>query len=330
MTIMVEKFYNLTMKSYNEDFYRLFNEIADLMSIVGENSFKISAYRVAAIRFKEQVAPIYKKGANRKEFMELPGVGEALSEKMMQYIETGKIKYLEKLRKEIPKAVRDMLNIPHLGPNRVRQIYIDLGIKTKKDLVKAAKNGDIAELPRFGDKLVKSILDAMEKGQEKKKRHERKEVMPIAKKILGILKKMKKVKAAEIAGSYRRGAPTVGDLDILVTGDLNNEKTLKAMEKEFGELSILADGETKISFVIFPNNLQVDIRFLPKESYGAALLYFTGSVSFNVMMRKKAIDKGYLLNEYALFKDGEYVVGKTEEEVFDKLGMEYVEPKKRK
>ena len=318
------------MKSYNEDFYRLFNEIADLMSILGENSFKIRAYREAARKLKEDTHPIVKKGASEKAFKELPGIGDAIALKMMQYIETGEIEWLEKLRKQIPKAVRDLLNIPHLGPNRVKDLYINLGIKNKKDLIKAAKSGKIEELPGFGKKLVDSILNAIEKGQEKKKRHERKEVEAVAKKILTILKKMKKVKAVEIAGSYRRGAPTVGDLDILVTGDLDNEKTEKAIREKFPDITILGNGETKISFVIFPNNLQVDIRFLPKESYGAALLYFTGSKDFNVMMRKKAIELGYLLNEYALFKDGEYYKGASEEEVFEALNMKYVSPTKRK
>lgn len=216
------------MKIYNEDFYNLFNEIGDLMAILDENSFKIRAYREAARHLQAEIHPITKKEASEATFKKLPGIGDAIAEKMMQYIETGKIEYLEKLRKEVPKAVRDMLSIPHLGPNRVRDLYIKLGIKSKKDLIQAAS------------------------------------------------------------------------------------------------------GENKISFVIFPDNLQVDIRFLPKESYGAALLYFTGSKDFNVMMRKKAIEMGYLLNEYALFKDGEYYKGESEEGIFEALGMKYVEPEKRK
>jgi len=318
------------MKTYNEDFYRLFHEIADLMAILSENSFKIRAYREAARRIKEELHPIKKAGASEEEFMKQPGIGEAIAKKMMEYIETGEIAYLEKLRKQVPKPVRELLNLPHLGPIRVRDLYIQLGVKSKKDLIKAAKNGDIEKLPGFGSTLVESILEAIQKGQEKKKRHERSEVELVAKKLIGILKAMKTVKGAEVAGSYRRQTPTVGDLDILVTGDLNNDRLLKAVQKEFGEITVLGSGETKISFVIFPNNLQVDIRFLPKESYGAALLYFTGSKDFNVKMRKKAIQLGYLLNEYALFKDGEYYKGATEEEVFETLGMKYVEPRKRK
>ena len=318
------------MKTYNEDFYRLFNEIADLMAILSENSFKIRAYREAARRIKEEFHPIKKTSASEATFMKQPGIGEAIATKMMEYIETGQIAYLEKLRKQVPKPVRDLLNIPHLGPIRVRDLYIQLGIKNKKDLLKAAKNGEIKTLPGFGSTLVESILEAIKKGQEKKKRHKRGEVEPVAKKLVGILKKMKPVKTAEVAGSFRREAPTVGDLDILVTGDLDNDRFLKAVRSAFGEITVLGSGETKISFVLFPQNLQVDIRFLPEESYGAALLYFTGSKDFNVMMRKKAIEKGYLLNEYALFKDGEYVAGETEEALFKALGMKTVEPKKRK
>ncbi|MDH5596472.1 MAG: helix-hairpin-helix domain-containing protein [Candidatus Peregrinibacteria bacterium] len=318
------------MKSYNEDFYLLFNEIADLMAILSENPFKIRAYREAARRLKEDMHPIYKKDASEAAFKKLPGIGEAIAMKMMQYIDTGNIKLLEQLRAQVPKPVRDLLNVPHLGPNRVRDLYIHLGIKSKKDLVKAAKEGKIEALPGFGEKLVESILGAIERGQAKKKRHDRGAVEPIAKRIIGILAQMKKVKSAEAAGSFRRGEKTIGDLDILVTGDLDNEKTEAAIRKEFGEISILGSGETKISFVIFPDNLQVDIRFLPQESYGAALLYFTGSKDFNVMMRKRAIERGFLLNEYGLFKAGEYVAGETEEVVFEQLDMKYVEPKKRK
>lgn len=318
------------MKTYNEDFYRLFNEIADLMAILSENSFKIRAYREAARRIKEDIHPITRKNASKEAFEQLPRVGEAIAEKMMQYIETDKIDYLEKLRKQVPKPVRELLALPHLGPIRVRDLYINLGVKSKADLIKAAKSGAIDKLPGFGEKLVANILEAIEKGQEKKHRHERKEVEPIAKKLISLLKGMKTVKTAEVAGSYRRGEPTVGDLDILVIGELNNEAFEKAVRKVFPDIAILGSGETKISFVIFPNNLQVDIRFLPPESYGAALLYFTGSKDFNVMMRKKAIELGYLLNEYALFKDGEYYKGATEQEIFEALGLKYLEPVKRK
>ncbi len=318
------------MKSYNEDFYQLFSEIADLMAIKNENSFKIRAYRSAAMRLKEDFRPITKKDANKVTLKAIPRIGDALADKMIQYMKEGKIDYLERLRKEIPKPVRDLLNIPHLGPNRVRDLYINLGIKSKADLKKHAKNGQIADLPGFGDKLVESITNALKTGQKKKKRHNRANVKPIAEKIIKLIKGIKGVKSAETAGSYRRKAKTIGDLDILVSGKPVAKQTEKLLYKTFKTTTTLASGETKIAFMIFPENLQVDIRFVPEESYGAALLYFTGSKEFNVMMRKQAIEKGYLLNEYGLFEDGEHIAGRTEEEVFKKLDLPITLPKRRK
>ncbi len=318
------------MKSYNNDFYNLFNEIADLMSIQGEGFFRVRAYREAARVLREEAEPITKKNANIQYLISLPRIGNAIADKMIQYIKTGEISYLKQLRKEIPKPVRDMLKIPRLGPARVKDLYIKLGIKSKAQLKKCAMDGSISELKGFGDILVKSIIHALESGQKKKKRHKRSEVKPIANKIVSILKKLKGVKKVEIAGSYRRQSPTVGDIDILVSGKPVADKAEKKILKTFPQATQLASGTTKIAFVIFPENLQVDIRFVPEQSYGSALLYFTGSKDYNVMMRKMAINQECLLNEYGLFKDGEYIAGKTEKEVCKKLNLPYLEPKKRK
>lgn len=320
----------VSMKSYNKNFHRLLNEIADLLSILAENPFKIIAYRRAARNIIESIQPITKKNANVQKFKEIPGVGNEIANKMMEYIKTNKIKHLSDLQKQIPKTVRDLLKIPGLGPGRVRKLYLNLGIKNKKELMECASRGDIADLPGFGDRLVEQIIIAIEKGQQKKKRHKRKDVEPIAKKLTGILKKIKGVKNVEVTGSYRRKLSTVGDIDILVSGKPVAKEAEKKIHKVFSDYITLASGETKIALVIFPDNLQVDIRFVPNESWGAALLYFTGSKDYNVMMRKTAIEQSCLLNEYGLFKDGEYIAGKTEKEVYKKLGLEYKEPKNRK
>jgi DNA polymerase (family 10) len=318
------------MKSYNKDFYRLFNEIADLLAILAENPFKIIAYRRAARNIIESIEPITKKNASLEKLKKIPGVGNEIANKMMEYIKTKKIKHLKDLQKQVPKTVRDLLQIPGLGPGRVRKLYLNLGIRTKKELTRYALNGDISDLPGFGDRLVEQIIIAIEKGQQKKKRHKRKDIEPIAKKLTGILKKIKGVKNVEVAGSYRRELGTVGDIDILVSGKPVAKEAEKKTHKAFPDNTSLASGETKIAFVIFPDNLQVDIRFVPEESWGAALLYFTGSKDYNVMMRKVAIEQGCLLNEYGLFKNGEYITGKTEKEVFEKLGLKYKEPRNRK
>lgn len=319
------------MKKYNNDFYKLFNEIADLMGILGEGFFRIRAYREAARVLKEEADPITKKNADKNEFLQIHRIGNALADKMMEYIKTGKIKYLEELRLEVPKPVLAMLKIPGLGPGRVGKLYFLADVKSKRELIKRAKNGELISLPGFGQKTVDKILQAIEMDQQKKKRHKREDLEPVAKKLIRTLKKIKGAEAIEVAGSYRRNAKTIGDLDILVVGtrDLAS-KAEKRIAKLFPNHTILASGETKIAFVIFPQNLQVDIRFVSEESYGAALLYFTGSKNFNVKMRKVAIEKGCLLNEYGLFRDGEYVAGKTEKDVFKKLGMKEVNPINRK
>ena len=309
----------------------MFNEIADLLGILGENHFKILAYRRAARNLMENIEPIVKRGASVQQFKAMPGIGNAIAEKMMEYLETKKISYLTDLRKQVPKSVRQLLDIPGLGPGRVRKLFLNLGIQNKSDLMQAAANGDIAELPGFGGKLVDQILIAIEKGQEKKKRHEREGLKTITSKIIKVLKKVKGISKIEVAGSYRRGAKTVGDLDILVCGEAIDGKAIAgALTETFPNHTVLAQGDTKFSFVMFPRNLQVDVRFVVPESWGAALLYFTGSKDFNVEMRKIAISKGYLLNEYGLFNEGEYIAGETEAEVFKALGMKAIKPENRK
>lgn len=317
------------MERYNEKLSDVFSEIADLMGILDEDGFRVRAYRSAAQRLKEEKSVTRK--TTKQELLAIPRIGPALAEKIAQYIKTGKVDFLETLRRQIPKAVRDMLQIPHLGPKRIRNLFVLLGIRDKKELIKAAKDGRIAALPGFGDKLVKDILDAMEKGQEKKRRHPRNQVTPIVRKLKTALKKIAGVSSVEAAGSYRRKAKDVGDLDMLVVGKPASAKPIRtAIAKAFPEADFIAEGETKIAFVIFPQNLQVDIRLVAPDSYGAALLYFTGSKDYNVMMRKTAIEKGYLLNEYGLFKNGEYVAGATEKEIVRALDLPELPPEKRK
>jgi len=318
------------MEHYNDEIAVLFNEIADLLEILGENKFKAIAYRTGARNIQENLEPINKENASIENFKKIPRIGNDLAKKMMEYIETGEIEHLKRLQKEIPKDVRDLIKIPHLGPRRVRELFLNLNIQSKKDLIKAAKNGEIDNLPGFGNKLVHQILEGIESGQEKKKVHERKTIDPIAKKIVKILRKIKEVDQVIIAGSYRRGKSSIGDLDILVSGNPNVKNAEEEVLKLFPDHTTLGAGETKMSFMIFPENLQVDIRFVHEESYGAALLYFTGSKNYNVEMRKIAIQKGYLLNEYGLFEEGEYIAGKTEEEVFERLEMKYEAPEKRR
>ncbi|PIZ70736.1 hypothetical protein COY07_06180 [Candidatus Peregrinibacteria bacterium CG_4_10_14_0_2_um_filter_43_11] len=318
------------MKNYNQALSKIFQEIADLMGILGENSFKVQAYRKIARRLTEEIPLLTGKDFRKQKLKEIPGVGDAIAGKMLEYAESGEIGLLKKLQRQIPKAVRELLQIPHLGPDRVRKLFLNLHIRSKQDLVKAAKNGKIAMLSGFGEKLTDQILEALKTGQQKKKRHQRAEVEPVIQQLTDELLKIKGVEQVIAAGSYRRGADDVGDVDLLIVGSQNSaSEAEKQIQKLFKKITFLANGSTKIAFVIFPQNLQIDIRFVPQESAGSALLYFTGSKEFNVKMRKVAIGKSFLLNEYGLFKDGEYIAGKTEKEVFKSLGMKYVEPNER-
>ena len=318
------------MKSYNQAIAEAFNEIADLLGIKGEGFFTVNAYRSAARLLAEETDPIYKKEATVENFKKLPKIGQALAQKMVEFIETEELEFLNQLRSEIPESVRNLLDIPGLGPKRIGQLYVQAGVTSKKELIKQAASGALKELPGFGEKMVDKILAAIDSDQQKKKRHERKEVEAIAKILIPLLNGLEGVKQVQIAGSYRRGSKTVGDMDILVTGKVDPQGAEKKIHEQFKEMTVLGSGDTKVSFVIFPNNLQVDVRFVPEESYGAALLYFTGSKDFNIKMRKKAIEMGMMLNEYGLHHKGEIIAGKTEEEVFKKLEMEFVEPEKRK
>lgn len=318
------------MKEYNKEIAAAFEEIADLLGIKGEGFFTIRAYREAAQRIGEEAGPITKKDTDPKELQKIDKIGEALSLKMVEYLQTGTMHYLEELRAEIPESVRQMLAIPGLGPLRVGKLYKTAGVSNKEELIKQAQSGALEKLPGFGKKMVEKILEAIAADQQKKKRHDRKEVEKVAKDLLPLLQKIKGTKGVEVAGSYRRKSPTVGDMDILVTGKVDPKVAEEMIHKYYKNMTLLGSGETKLSFVIFPQNLQVDIRFVPEESYGAALLYFTGNKDFNVKMRRIAIQKGYLLNEYALYEKGEYLVGRTEEEIFEKLDMKYVKPENRK
>ncbi|MBU0727125.1 hypothetical protein KKA95_00400 [Patescibacteria group bacterium] len=299
------------------------------MGIMGEGFFRIRAYREAGRVIMEETEKITEK-TTKNDLLLIPRIGQALADKILELIKNGHIKFLDKLRLEIPKSVRDLLKIPGLGPGRIGKLFFLAGIQSKKELIKAAKNDQLISLPGFGKKTIDNIMNAISSSQQKKKRHKRSEVEPVAKKIISILKKIKGVEKVEIAGSFRRQNPTVGDLDILVSGNPNLKQAEKAILKKYSDHTLLGSGSTKISFVIFPANLQIDIRFVPEESWGAALLYFTGSKDYNVMMRKVAIEKELLLNEYGLFRDGEYIAGKTEKEVCKKLGLPYLEPKSRK
>jgi DNA polymerase (family 10) len=308
----------------NLEIARLFYEIADILEMRGVD-WKPRAYRTAAKALETMSADIeevYKKG----ELFELPGVGEGIGNKIIEFLKTGNIKEHEKLMKTVPKHFIALMNVPFIGPKKAKRLFSELKISSVKQLEDAAKKHKIAKISGFGEKSEKDILEgiAMIKVTERKPIAK---MLPIANKLVSQLKNLKEVENISVAGSLRRKRPTIRDIDI-VASSKSPDKVIEAFTKLPDVQKITAKGQTKAT-IFLKSEVQADIRVFPPEQWGSGLLYLTGSKSFNIYMRRVAIKFGYKLNEYGLFKGSKRIAGKTEEEVFKKLGLKYVSPEKR-
>ena len=318
------------MTVQNTEIRDIFNQVADLMEIKGENPFRVRAYREAARLvggMSEQMARLVADGEDLTQYR---GIGKDLAEKIKEIVDSGKLSFLDILKAEVPASLLDILAIPELGPKKVAAIYHELGITTTEQLKTAAEKGQIAQMKGFGAKSQEKILNSL--GQRKKEAAPRmllSEVEPLAAALESRLKDQEGIKQLTIAGSYRRGKATVGDLDILATCRRGYEKKLMRAFVEFEDVvRIHAHGRTKSS-VALRSGLQVDLRIVPQISYGAALHYFTGSKAHNVAVRKLAVGKGLKINEYGVFKDKERIAGETEAAVYQTVGLAYMEPELR-
>ncbi|MBS3154879.1 DNA polymerase/3'-5' exonuclease PolX [Candidatus Woesearchaeota archaeon] len=312
----------------NQELAEIFYQIADILELLGVE-WKPQAYRKAASFLESLTTPIediYKKNG-LKGLDKLPGIGKSIAEKIEEYIKTGKIKEFKKLKKQVPKGFYDLMEIGGLGPKKISKLYKKLNIKNVKDLQKAIKEKTIEKLYGFGQRTEEKLSEGVELFKKRKERFLLGEVYPLAMSLVSELKNIKYVQKVEVAGSLRRMLETIGDIDILITaGNLNyviNEFTKLKDVKE-----ILAKGPTKAS-VLLKNNMQCDIRVLPENQYGSALLYFTGNKAHNIELRKIAIKQGYKLSEYGLFKGNKIVASKTEQDIYSKLGFSYIEPELR-
>ena len=314
----------------NYELAQIFYAIADFLDIEGV-AWKPQAYKkVARVleNLREDVEVIYdKKGI--KGLMEIEGVGQAIAEKIEEYIHTGEIQEYNKLKKGLPKGIGQLLDIGSLGPKKVAVLYKELKIKNLKDLEKAIKKNKIAELPGFGIKTQDNILAGIEMMKRGSERMLLGEALPIARELVKELKKLKEVQQVEIAGSLRRRKETIGDIDILVSSKAPN-KVMNSFTSLGYVDRILAKGETKSS-VFLSAGIQADLRVINPAVFGAALQYFTGSKEHNIKLRSIAHNKGYKLSEYGLFnnKTGKLIAGKTEAEIYKKLGRSYIAPELR-
>ena len=303
-------------------------KIADLLDVKGEIFFKTRAYRMAAqvIETLDKDIEIVTK---EKRLQSISGVGEALAKKITEIVETGKLDYFEKLKKEVPEGLLTLLEIPSLGPKKVAAVYQNLGISTVEDLRQACIDGKLRNLDGFGELTERNILRGIQLREKTSGRVLLNVAYNDGSKYLTYLKQCKKIQQVSIAGSLRRMKETIGDIDILASSDSPDE-VMEYFVKFEDVDRVLLKGKTKTS-VLLVDNLQVDLRVVENKSFGSALQYFTGSKEHNVTMRHIAIRKGYKLNEYGLFdkQTEKYVVGETEEEVYKTLGLNYIEPELR-
>jgi DNA polymerase (family 10) len=312
----------------NSEISKILSEIGEYLEMQGI-AFKPRAYEKAAeavASLSVEVRDIYKK-SGLKAVEEIPGVGVSIAEKIEELLKTGKLKYYEQLKKKTPVDLSALTSVEGLGPRKIKILYQQLGIKNIEDLERAAKAGKIAKLEGFGEKSEENILKGIGFVRSSGGRMLLGEVLPVVRSIVGRLQKLKEIERVEVAGSIRRYKETIGDGDILAIS--SHPKPVMDFFVSMPEVAnVSAHGETK-SAIKLKNGLDVDLRVLPKESYGAALNYFTGSKDHNVALRQLAIKKGYKLSEYGLFKGERRIAGKTEEEIYEKLGLQYIPPEMR-
>jgi DNA polymerase (family X) len=315
------------MPVHNADIAAIFGEIADLLEIRGDNPFRIRAYRNAARsvgEFGRELKVMIESGA---EPPKLPGIGADLTAKIHEIVTTGRCATLDKLRGQMPPAITELLKIAGLGPKRVQALNRELGVTTVAQLKQAARTGRIRALARFGAKTEQRILEGLALHAERAQRVKLAVARQYAESLVAYLKRVPSVEHVVVTGSYRRMKDTVGDLDILVTAPPGGA----VMERfvAYDEVrEVLSHGETRSS-VVLKSGLQVDLRLVPAESYGAALYYFTGSKAHNIAVRRLAQARGLKLNEYGVFRGNLRVAGETEESVFAAVGLPFIAPELR-
>ncbi len=316
----------MATRDVNETIADMFDTIADVLELQGDIPYRIRAYRNAARTIRDldrNVADVAAEG----KLEELPGIGKDLAEKIREFLRTGRMAKYEEVVSQVPPGLIELLHIPGLGPKRVRLLHEHLGITDLEDLRHALDAGRIQGLPGMGAKTVENIRRGLAMYEASKERMPLGRALPIAEEIAQQISQLPGTSRVVIAGSARRMKETVGDIDILTIAD-NGEATIQAFVHFPQVREILAAGDTKGS-VVLHNGLQVDLRVVPAESYGAALHYFTGSKAHNIKIRTIARERGLKINEYGIFRGDERIAGEEEDDVFEVLGMQWIPPEMR-
>jgi DNA polymerase (family 10) len=315
------------MPVHNADIAAVFEEIADRLEIQGANPFRIRAYRNAARTLAELPQDARALLAKGDDLTRLPGIGEDLAAKVREIVETGHASLLERLRRELPPAVTELLHIPGLGPKRVKALYHDLEVQTVEQLYRAARDGRIRALPGFGEKTELNILQAVEAHASQTRRFKLAVAAQYAGALVAFLEAIPGVGQVTVAGSFRRMRETVGDLDILVTAGAGS--AVMQRFTAYDEVAeVLSAGATRAS-VVLKSGLQVDLRVVDSKCYGAALQYFTGSKAHNIAVRRMAQKLGLKVNEYGVFRGDQLVAGGDEASVYQSVGLPWIPPELR-
>jgi DNA polymerase (family 10) len=304
----------------------LFDQMADIMEILGEDRFRINTYRRVGRIIADMPTDVETLLASG-DLAKTPGIGKSSLAKIEEFVKTGTITAHKQLLAKIPPTLLELLTIPGVGPKGVKTIYEKLNVKTIAGLKKAIQSGSLAQLPGFGDKKAVAIAKGIEFLEKSTGRIRLDQALDAADTVTGFLKKLPGIGKIQPAGSLRRRAETIGDVDILVAAK-NGKKIINAFTKAGFVQEALATGPTKGSAIIQTETtpVHVDVRVVPKESFGAAAQYFTGSKQHNVRLREIAVKAKLKLNEYGLFKADKRIAGATEEEIYRKLGLDFIDP----
>jgi len=312
---------------HNADIARAFEEIADRLEIDDANPFRVRAYRNAARVVGELQFDIAARIRGGEALPRLPGIGPDLGGKLHELATTGRCAMLERLRRKMPPAITELLRVPGLGPKRVRALYRELDVQTLEQLQRAARDGRIRSLHGFGEKSEASLLESVQARLSKARRFKLAVAAQYAEALAAHLRSSAGVGEVVVAGSLRRMRETVGDIDILATADPSSD--VMARFVGYGEVKeVLSQGDTRSS-VLLDSGIQADLRVVPRESYGAALHYLTGSKAHNIAVRQLAQARGLKVNEYGVFRGKKRVAGATEESVYAAVGLPYIEPELR-
>jgi DNA polymerase (family 10) len=328
----------------NVEIARTLAEVADILEIQGENTFRIRAYRNAVRTVEVQTVPLARLVEQGSPLTQLPGIGKEMASHLREMVTTGTLGYRDELLAKFPRALIELMRLPGLGPKKARRLWDELEIQSVEALEEAGKAGRIAALSGFGEKSQQKILEGIQEFRQRGERRLLVEAERYVRPLLAFLQGAPGVLRLEAAGSYRRRKETVGDIDLLAAADEPGpvmERFLAYPQVE----KVLGTGDTKTS-VVLGAGLQVDLRVVPPDCYGAALVYFTGSKEHNVKLRRRGVERGFKISEYGVFRvpeeeaaepeafplppaDAEPIAGRTEEEVYAAVGLAWIPPELR-